>query len=143
VVQLDRFIDTYAAQSIKISNIRFEAIGGLQLNDAKETVVGKLVDIRETNHPDCEDLGGPFSSTREKYLYQLVASIAAIKAGYLFRDAPLRAYLAYCEVKKLVLACQQLKEVEDGFYLRHPDATSNNILMLENGEVSGLLDWEW
>jgi hypothetical protein len=141
--QLDRFIDTYAAEAIKISSVKFAAVGGLCLDNAGAITVGRMVDTRNCNRPDCNHLGGPFKSTRDQYLYQMEASLSAIKAGMLFRRTPLRAYLAHLEVRDLILGCAALKEEEQEFYLRHPDLTSNNILMVESGAVSAVLDWEW
>jgi len=141
--QLELLIDTYAAQTIKVSEVKFEAIGGLCLNDSNETVVGKLVDIREANGPHSDDLGGPFPSNLEKYLHQVDAILSAIKADMMFREAPLFAYLAYLEVRELILACPTLKEEETEFYLRHPDSKSDNMLIESSGAVTALLDWQW
>jgi hypothetical protein len=113
------------------------------LDDAGAITVGRLVDTRVCNGPDCNDLGGPFKSTRDQYLYHIEASLSAIKAGTLFRRASLRAYLAHLEVRDLILGCAALKEDESEFYLRHPDLTSDNILIDESGAVSAILDWEW
>jgi hypothetical protein len=141
--QLDRFIDTYAAEAIKISAVKFPALGGLCLDNTGAITVGRLVDSRCCNGSDCNDLGGPFKSTRDQYLYHIEASLSAIKAGTLFRRTPLRAYLAHLEVRNLILGCAALKEDESEFYLKHPDLTSGNILIEESGAVSAILDWEW
>jgi hypothetical protein len=141
--QLDLFIDTYVLQAIKISAVKFDAVGGLRLNGKGQTVVGGSVDIRETNLPGCLDLGGPFESTRARYLYRIEACLKAIEADMLFRVAPLHAYLAYLEVKRMVSACELLKEEEHDFYLKHSHAASHNILISQTGEITALLDWEW
>lgn len=99
--------------------------------------------MRQSNGPDCNHLGGPFKSTRDRYLYQIEAALSAIKVGTLFRRAPLRAYLAHLEVRDLILGCESLEEDEQEFYLKHPDGTSDNILIDQTGAVSALLDWEW
>jgi hypothetical protein len=141
--QLERFIDTYAIQAIKISEVKFAAVGGLCLDVGGEIAVGRLVDVRDSNGPDCDHLGGPFLSTRERYLYQVEAALSAIKAGTLFRNAPLRAYMAHLEVRDLILGCEALRASETEFYLKHPDSTSDNILISDTGAVTALLDWEW
>jgi len=61
----------------------------------------------------------------------------------MFREAPLFAYLAYLEVRELILACPTLKEEETEFYLRHPDSKSDNMLIESSGAVTALLDWQW
>ena len=141
--QLDRFIDTYAAEAIKISSVKFPAVGGLCLDDAGAITVGKMVDTRESSAAGCNHLGGPFKSTRERYLYQIEANMSAIKAGTLFRYGAHRAYLAHLEVRDLILGCAALQEDEQEFYLKHPDGTADNILIDGSGAVSALLDWEW
>ena len=141
--QLDRFIDTYALEAIKLSSVKFVAVGGLCLDNAGAITVGSLVDTRFCNGPDSNHLGGPFKSTRDQYLYQIEACLSAIKAGMLFRLSPLRAYLAHLEVRDLILDCAALAEEEPEFYLKHPDGTADNILLDESGAVTALLDWEW
>lgn len=141
--QLALFIDTYAAQAIQVSEVKFAAIGGLCTNDANEIVVGKSVDIRNSNGPHCKDLGGPFHSSLEYYLHHIEAVLSAIKANMLFREAPLLAYLANLEVRELIRACPTLKEEEHEFYLKHPDGKSDNQLITSTGKVSALLDWQW
>jgi hypothetical protein len=98
-----------------------------------------------SNGPDSNDLGGPFQSTRDRYLYRIEDALSAIKADMLYRPAPLRAYLAHLEVRDLIRACPALKEEEEehDFYLKQPDGGSDNILITSSGEVSALLDWEW
>jgi hypothetical protein len=96
--QLARFIDTYADQAIKVSEVKFEAIGGLCTDNANRTVVGRSVDTRNCNGPHCDNLGGPFRSTSEQYLHHIEAILSAIKANMLFRETPLFAYLANLEV---------------------------------------------
>jgi len=66
--QLELLIDTYAAQTIKVSEVKFEAIGGLCLNDSNETVVGKLVDIREANGPHSDDLSRKILAPGRRYI---------------------------------------------------------------------------
>jgi len=126
-----------------VSAIKSEAIGGLCTNNSNETVIGKSVDIRNSNGPHSDDLGGPFHSTLEKYLHQIDAILSAIKANMMFRGAPLFAYLSYLEVRELILACPALKEEEQEFYLKHPDPKSDNLLISSSGAVTALLDWQW
>jgi hypothetical protein len=141
--QIEFLIDTYAAQAIKVSEVKFEAIGGLCTNDSNETVIGKSVDIRKSNGPHRDDLGGPFHSILDQYLHHVDAILSAIKANMMFRGAPLFAYLAYLEVRELILACSSLKEEEHEFYLKHPDPKSDNMLISSSGAVTALLDWQW
>jgi hypothetical protein len=136
-------IDTYAAQAIKVSEIKFKAIGGLRTNDSNKIVVGKSVDIRKSNGPYSDDLGGPFQSTLDRYLHHVDAILSAIRANMMFRGAPLFAYLSYLEVRELILASPSLKEEEHEFYLKHPDPKSDNLLISSSGAVTALLDWQW
>jgi len=143
--QLDLFIDTYVAQSIKISNLKFPAIGSLEAEAKHQTeiTVGPVLDTRNTNGPNRNDFGGPFRSKREEYLHHVEELLSAIKADTLFRHAPLEAYLAHLEVRDLILASPVLREEDHEFYLQHPDQYSDNILIGPTGAVSALLDWEW
>ena len=136
-------INTYAAQAIKVSEVKFEAIGGLSTNDTNGTVIGQSVDIRKSNGPHSDELGGPFHSTLDRYLHQIDAMLSAIRANMMFRGAPLFAYLSYLEVRELILACPALKEEEHEFYLRHPDPKSDKMLISSSGAVTALLDWQW
>jgi hypothetical protein len=142
--QIDKMIDTYAEQMIKISEVSFDAIGGLKLDENGKIVVGGMVDSRDTNAPDQANLGGPFHSMREYYLYQIDACLAAIKAGMLFRRDLYTSFLAYRELRELVASSPVLNAEEDSkFYLVHPDGGASNILITEDGRISALLDWEW
>lgn len=76
--------------------------------------------------------------------YHIDACLSAIKANTLYRRTPLLAYLAYLELREMVASSSLLAHEHDqGYYLVHPDSTSDNVLIAENGEVTGLLDWEW
>jgi hypothetical protein len=142
--QIDKMIDTYAEQMIKISEVGFDAIGGLKLDENGKIVVGGMVDSRDTNAPDQENLGGPFHSMREYYLYQIDACLAAIEAGMLFWRDLYTSFLAYREIRELVASSPVLNEEKDSkFYLTHPDGGASNILIAEDGRISALLDWEW
>jgi thiamine kinase-like enzyme len=103
-----------------------------------------MVDLRDTNGPDCADLGGPFKSMRERYLYHIDGCLAAIKGDKLFRQDSLLAYLTYLELREMVASSSLLAEDDDReYYLRHPDAAPDNMLIAEHGEITALLDWEW
>lgn len=142
--QIDNMIDSYAEQMIKISEVSFDAIGGLKLGAEGKIVVGGMVDSRDTNAPNQVDLGGPFCSMRERYLYQIDACLAAIEADMLFRSDLSTMYLAYLDLRDLVKSTSLLdQDQETRFYLKHPDETLDNFLIMENGEVSAILDWEW
>jgi hypothetical protein len=128
---------------VRLEGAKFTKIGSLDTNRSGATIIGTMVDQRELTRRDEPFFGGPFLSMREYYLYQIDEVLQSIKAGQTFREDPVMGYLIHLELRNLVRKTEALDDSETDFFLQHPDSHIGNTLLSEDGDISGLLDWEW
>jgi hypothetical protein len=137
-----------ATFQVSLSKVHFPAIGSLSLNKEvnglQTIVVGPLVSTSFCTK-DPPYFFGPFRTTRERYLKQVDDILAAIERGDLFaEDSPVTVYLAHLELRDLV---QQDKEMgrpdeEEQFYIKHADDKGDQIMIDNEGHITGIIDWE-
>jgi hypothetical protein len=136
------FVKDFAEISIKLSNLKFEAIGSLTHNKDGKVVCGPHLALGYQYYVKPPYYGGPFRTVRERYLHRIDSLIGLIKAGLIHRRSPLLHFLAFMEARRLVESDSEMAQQESEFYIRHPDCVGNNI-MSEDGRITGLIDWEW
>lgn len=139
---LSSVIDHYADISIRISTLKYDAIGGLDIDLDGNLVVGSDVEFSLTSSRNPTGLHGLFRSLRERFLHIVDAMLDYIKRGIVYRTRPTLAYLVYLEIRRLIGAFSPLAAEETEFYLEHPDSHSGNIL-LSGSSISGYIDWQW
>jgi hypothetical protein len=138
-----KYIDGWAAQSIKLSSISFDKIGALGYDCNGEVIVGSLTDIRDTLPTGPPYFDGPFKTLRQRHTKHIDNILRAIEAGTKYRDQPLQAYLGHLRIREIVSASEELGRSETEFFLQHADARTHNLLVTEDHEISAILDWEW
>jgi aminoglycoside phosphotransferase (APT) family kinase protein len=53
-------------------------------------------------------------------------------------------YLTQLEVRDLALASKRLEGDDDGgYYIKHADDKGDNVLRDGEGNIVGVIDWEW
>jgi len=141
--KIPRMIESFARQNIKLHDARFDMIGSLDTDSLGAMVIGNKAEPRDHTDRDEPYFRGPFSTMREFYLDLIHQELQAIKAGQTFRQDPVMGYLIHLELRDLVRETDALDDSETDFFLRHPDSHIGNWLLQEDGQITGVLDWEW
>ncbi|WVQ96983.1 hypothetical protein IAU59_004092 [Kwoniella sp. CBS 9459] len=144
--ELQRFIEAYAKTQIQLSNlpVPVNKIGCLIPAETGDgVVVGPLVARGCLRSPDPPYWLGPFTTLQERYLTQIESALRFILVGAVCPWAPVDAYLWHLELRELVKGCSVLAKRPDKLYIKHDDARGDHILRDDNGEITGIIDWQW
>jgi hypothetical protein len=136
------FAESYAAVSIKISEIPCYTFASLSTNNQGQVVWGPLLHPGYPGSLEAPFFGGPFETLRDAYVHRIEGLLELLKRGLIHRTSPLVHYLAFKEARRLVMGDPTFEERESTFYIRHPDCSGANILS-KDSKVVGLIDWEW
>lgn len=125
---------------VALSGVRFTAVGSLHYPDSTSggPIVGPL---RALNFGAGTLPLGPFTTSQACWLTRIDAVLEAIRAGAMYVHAPLEAYLVHLEARVLVAACDDMG-VPGPTYLRHGDMSGGNVMLLDDGTIGSVIDWE-
>lgn len=87
----------------------------------------------------CLDPYGPFETSAEYYTAWAEQYLTLIADGQLYPQFPVEAYLVY---RFLQENATQLSETEDKFYLKHVDDKGDHLLVDEELNITGIIDWQ-
>ncbi|WVF70962.1 hypothetical protein IAT40_005758 [Kwoniella sp. CBS 6097] len=144
--ELEDFIDQYALQQIRLSEICIPTnqIGCLTTTADGEVVAGPIIARGAFMSPRPPYLFGPFSNMQERYLAHIRAALDYAAVGALSRyDEPIDVYLWHLELEELVMNCMFLSEKPDEVFIKHDDDKGDVYLFDEHDQICGILDWEW
>ncbi|WVF70963.1 hypothetical protein IAT40_005759 [Kwoniella sp. CBS 6097] len=155
--QLDRFIEEYAKVQIQLSNIHlpFNKIGCVFPSDTKNRegspsyTVGPVVARGRFMKPASPYLLGPFATNKERYLAHIDAALYYITMNALQASfecssiSPVDEYLWHLELRELVAKSKQLDQVPDQIFFKHDDEKGDHLMVDDQNNVIGILDWEW
>lgn len=139
--KLYRLVNQFASISIRMSRLKFAAIGSLDASDHGDIRVGVSADFMFVNDQGKPCFFGPWYSLRDRYLAVVNHILTSTRKGYMYRSGLLLPYLRSLELRWFLLSSTALAR-DKTFYLTHPDLHSLNILS-ESGDVTGLVDWQW
>lgn len=135
VVQKEKFSHQLAEIYANLEQHSVNGLGRLQLSSTGLPEVG----------PAFFDYGssgnlipfGPFSHSNDYYTALIQQQIQLIKTGEVASSAPLDQYLVYMSL------LDSLPPNESGpFFLRHVDSRDVNILVDDDYNITGIIDWE-
>ncbi|EPQ53246.1 hypothetical protein GLOTRDRAFT_79352 [Gloeophyllum trabeum ATCC 11539] len=128
---------------VKLRACRFDSIGSL-LHPQKLSI-GPLVaesttDIRDgTLH-----LLGPFMSSLEYRLAWIERQLDLICSGEAYSTSGVDAYLVHRSLKDYLTRYSVLNSGgQPPFYLKHMDDKGDHILVDDEDNITGIIDWEW
>lgn len=134
-------ITSLARWFCSLSTSSFTNFGSLHLDAEGQTVVGPFVRFFPP-YDSFPFFTGPSASAKEMYLALIDEMIKQTLGGDRYPPhAELEGYLGLLETKSLVAECQEL-ETERG-YLKHGDDKGDHYMVDKNGELTGIIDWEW
>lgn len=141
--ETSRLIRCFAEHAIMLSQAPFEGIGSPRSDgqDVGRRAVGPFIPPIAFVRPEPPHFGGPFSTMRDYYLWQIEIILDVIKRGFCFRDAPLFFFLVHPDIRRMVMNEQGLTKEENEFYITHPDPAGRNLLV-EKGNITAYVDWQ-
>ncbi|OCF43222.1 hypothetical protein I317_02930 [Kwoniella heveanensis CBS 569] len=86
---------------------------------------------------------GPFKCNRERYVATADYILSNIMSGVLYPDHAISNYLWHLELREMFLAFDKWGDEDGLFYLKHADDKGDHILANKEGNITGLVDWEW
>lgn len=141
----DLIISSLANALVKVSALTFPAIGSFCLcrNSSEETVVvGPMMNTDFLLRSPPYFLG-PFKTARSRYLCQIDHVLNAIVSGSQYTDNPVSGYLYHLQIREWVSSDPSLATEDAEFFVRHADDKGDHILVNDQGQVTGIVDWEW
>ncbi|OAA33348.1 Aminoglycoside phosphotransferase [Moelleriella libera RCEF 2490] len=87
----------------------------------------------------CLDPWGPFETATEYYSAWAEQHLALIVDGQLYPQFPVEAFLVYRFLKK---KASTLADGDDSFFLRHVDDKGDHLLVDEQTNIIGIVDWQ-
>ena len=119
----------------------FDTIGSLTYGQEKATEVGPIASDRTGTLPCI----GPFKSAKHYYESWADAYLELIADGQIFYDYSVDAYLMFKYLRESVKSGSWLHGwdyLDHGpFFLKHMDDKGDHILVNENFEITGIIDW--
>ncbi|WWC88189.1 uncharacterized protein L201_003094 [Kwoniella dendrophila CBS 6074] len=141
-----KFIDEYAKIQIAISNqpLSTNLIGCPITNQESGKIeIGGLANYRKLNLIDSPYFVGPFKNNQDRYLSLIDIALDHILNGILCQNDPLDGYLFHLQLRELVENCVYLSEEPKEVFIRDSDDTGDNFFGDDEGNFTGVLDWEW
>ena len=87
---------------------------------------------------------GPCSSIQDYYKAGIELTLKLILRQEMYTNRPVDAYLIHRYLLDNVARVFSFNDLDDGkFYLRHADDKGDHILIDEDFNITGIIDWEW
>ncbi|GJC87613.1 hypothetical protein ColLi_10451 [Colletotrichum liriopes] len=87
----------------------------------------------------CLDPWGPFTTAADYYSAWAEQYLALIVDGQLYPQFPIEAYLVYRFLKR---KASELSDDENVFFLRHVDDKGDHLMVDEEFNIIGIIDWQ-
>jgi hypothetical protein len=127
---------------IKLSALHFDSVGSLYINEAETAITIGPVTSLLVSRRQPPYFHGPFATAKEMYVDQFDTIMRNILNGaHSLPKNRVRDYLLAMEMRMLVSACSELDE--GPWYLKHGDDSAEQLLFTEEGELTGIVDWDW
>ena len=94
-------------------------------------------------HPESCDPVGPFSSSRQGWRAVLESYAARIRRGEIQTRCLADFYVAHMYRLDILESLWEEGPGEEEFFLKHPDDKGDHILVNDNLDIIGVIDWEW
>lgn len=130
---------------IEIHKHPLKSLGSLDCPDSPQHVGGFARESLTDFTPSGEMLlAGPFPSIEEYHKYSLRLILDLILREEMYPQQPVDAYLIHRFLLNLVPSIvSHTSQSDQKSYLNHADDKGDHILVDENFNITGIIDWEW
>lgn len=139
--QREKVIQQLVDIFLEIEKHPFDTMGSLVLS------VGKTTEIQGLANPSTVRVGegplGPFSSCFDGLQSLLGSYLEMIANGEIDTCCPLDTYLVHRFRLDILDALWEEVRKDGPFFLKHPDDKGDHILVNDDFDIVGLIDWEW
>lgn len=127
-----RILTSLSLVMARFSGLSFKQIGSVHIDEAGSTFIGPVYDWHENDDGSIRvEASGPYAST-----FEYIKNHAMLRSeGTPWREGGV-------EVVNTLLEHSQSLESPHGFVLCPPDFDSQNILVDDQGTVTGIIDWD-
>ncbi|KAI1472459.1 uncharacterized protein F4812DRAFT_408975 [Daldinia caldariorum] len=143
--QRRKVMEQLADVFIELSSYPFDRLGSLHYPGAGDIHIGALARESLT---DFTESGmrtmGPFSSLKEYHESSIRLILDLILRGEMYSEQAVDAYLIHRFLLDIVpIVLSQSVEDDGNFYLKHADDKGDHIMVDEDFNITGIIDWEW
>ncbi|KAI9801198.1 MAG: hypothetical protein M1825_003472 [Sarcosagium campestre] len=134
----DRVFDAVADVLIELSKHPFPKAGSLSIGSDGNLAIGPVASNRFVKL----DRYGPFESTKE-YFHDITEQyLDLIADGQVYPEYPVESFLIYTILQEQV---QHLESgvLEEQFFIKHVDDKGDHLLVDEQGNLTGIIDWQF
>ncbi|KAI0882820.1 kinase-like domain-containing protein [Annulohypoxylon maeteangense] len=140
--QMKRVMEQLADVFIELHKYPFNRLGSL--DNPGDSHVGALARESLTDFIQSEmRTMGPFSSMEEYHKSSLQLLLDQILRQEMYSNRAVDAYLIHRFLLDLVPSVLSSAQDDGKFYLKHADDKGDHILVDENFNITGIIDWEW
>ncbi|TFK51545.1 hypothetical protein OE88DRAFT_1560816 [Heliocybe sulcata] len=138
-----RFLSQFADIVIKLRRHPFPLIGCLA--NPGDPSVGPLLADNTADAVDGElDLVGPFSSWTKYQIAIIDRQLDLISHREAYPRDSVEAYLVHRYLRDYIATYSPFQDLDrPAFFLRHMDDKGDHILIDDDGNITGIIDWEW
>ncbi|KAL2867699.1 aminoglycoside phosphotransferase family protein [Aspergillus lucknowensis] len=128
---------------IELQRFSFDLMGSLDQPGTER--VGFFARESLTDYKDSRMvLMGPFASSREYHIASIKLTMDLIMREECFTPRAIEAYLVYRFLLDTVSKKRLCPRTDDGrLYLKHADSKGDHILIDDEYNLTGIVDWEW
>ncbi|KAI1081885.1 hypothetical protein F5B20DRAFT_578664 [Whalleya microplaca] len=141
--QKEKVMQQLADIFVEIEKHPFDTIGSIMPARDPATFEIQGFAHHATFRPGCEGPLGPFDSSLEAARVVVESYLTKIATGEIAAAYPVDVYLVHRY--RLDILSNIGKEIlsEGKFFLKHPDDKGDHILVNEEYDIVGIIDWEW
>lgn len=140
--QRNKVMDQLADTFIQLQRYPFDALGSLDSPGASQ--LGPLAQEALTTFDQSEMRSiGPFASLEEHHTCSIRLILDLIVQDEMYSQRAVDAYLIHRFLLDLVPRVLPPTQGDEKFYLKHADDKGDHIMVDEDFNIAGIIDWEW
>lgn len=130
---------------IELSGFSFDRMGSLDQSGAETEHVGPFARESLTDYHDHQMHPiGPFPSSYDYILASIRLTLDLIRRGECYTEQAVDAFIIHRFLLDSASKILSFHRFDDGrFYLKHADDKGDHILIDDDHDITGIIDWEW
>jgi len=132
------YFNDLADHYIKLSQLTFDSIGMLATREGSDRI-GPI--LPSTRHPVLRMWFPACRTNRERYCAEIDHVLKCI-VEKIFTTDPVDTFLIHLAIRDMVQLNFELGLEHQEFYIAHQDASGDNMLLTEAGNISAIIDWQ-
>ncbi|WWC87647.1 uncharacterized protein L201_002537 [Kwoniella dendrophila CBS 6074] len=136
-----KHITSIAKWYISLERCQFDKIGS-PVNENGKIVIGPLIERQPTSNTP-PYFSGPFDYVKQRYLSIINFRLSLLRERCMVKvKEELEVYFSLLALKEIVENSREM-EGNGPYYMKHGDDHHEHFRSTEEGEITGVIDWEW